>query len=185
MADFGYALDYALSNETIGWPVGKETLEDKLLKVKSGKLSFWYSDDKDDPGAETAWGITLVLAKSYGVDTVDKLKNMTPNDIRHIYKTEFWRFDRLKDDKVAAKFFDMRINFTGSSVACVQQELRIAEDNKYGPSTETAINKKDPEDMITLLVTASVAHYLDHLRKHPEEERFRKDWIKRAQKIPV
>jgi lysozyme family protein len=184
MANFEYALNYALSNETIGFP-DEGTIEEKMAKLKSGKLFTWFSNVKFDPGGSTAWGITLNLAKSYGVDTVDKLKNMTPNDVRHIYKTEFWRFDHINNDKVAAKLFDMRINFTGSAFACVQNALGINADNKYGPATETSINKVDPDEMLKLLVDASVAYYIEHLRNHPEEEKFRGGWTTRAQKVPV
>ena len=183
MANFEKALDYVLNNETIGWPTAG-TLDEKVAKMKAGKLSWWFSQTKGDKGGATAFGITLETAKGHGIDTVDKLKAILPNDVAYVYRNPFfWRFDGIKIDSVGAKLMDMRVNMPGEAYSLIQEAFGLPVDNHYGPHTEVAINAAGGKAM-ALLVQACATHYAKRLRTHPEEEQFRKGWMERAVKVP-
>ena len=188
MADFNKALDYILSNEVVGWDLITGTVQEKMDYVKTHPSNWWFRDVPSDPGGATAWGITLNTAKAYGINTVEELKEMDAEKVFEIYEKGFlYHFAGIKDNRVASKLADMAVNFTGSWCKATQEVIGFKGDDldgHYGPHTESEINNFPPLALLGLLVGASVNHYLERLRNHPEQEGERHGWITRAQKLP-
>ena len=152
-----------------------EKAVEKVLEHEGG-----YVDHKDDPGGATNYGISLRFVKqSTGIDLdvdgdgdidADDIKAMTPEQAKEIYKTEFWEkygYDKIEDENVATKVFDMCVNMgprqahklvqRASNAATNSKDL--VEDGILGNKSFEAVNE------IGLALTSSSASLLDPIRE--------------------
>ena len=167
MAEFTKALPYVLRHEG-GW-----------------------SDDPDDPGGATNFGITQRTARQHGITTKEALRAITPEQVAAIYRKDYWRFDGFDDQRVATKCLDMAANF--GLVGAVSKLQRIlvslgAEDDlvdgRCGHWTTMAVNAVDSDKLLTLLAEACAAHYQGRVKAEPSQAKFLKGWLARAAELP-
>ena len=142
-----------------------------------------YSNDVDDEGGETKFGISKRSYPDIDVDdlTIERAKN--------IYKRDFWDtqlYKDIKDINLATKVFDLAVNM-GSNWAhrLVQRALKstgqdITEDGVLGPITLTAINKADLTDLLAALKSEAAGYYRTLAATQPRKAKFLKGWLKRA-----
>jgi lysozyme family protein len=170
-----------------------------------------FSNDKADRGGETWYGIsrfardehrrTCVTHRAYTAERLlDELRGRGGRELAlHIYRHDFWRFDGVRDQRVATKLFDIVVNI-GAGVRVIQRAAGVAVDGRYGPQTEAALNAIEPDDLLERLSLALGDHYVRlavgeferELAKRgmSEEElaglqvRFLVGWIRRAIKHP-
>lgn len=134
------------------------TCFDRLIGHEGG-----YSNDPNDPGGETNWGISK---REY--PNLD-IKNLTREDARAIYLQDFW--NRINADKlpdgVAFQLFDFAVN-SGIEVAVryLQRALMIADDGHWGPVSQAAANNTSETDMIMLL-NAERLDFMTRLKNWP------------------
>jgi len=149
-----------------------------------------WSNDPDDPGGATNCGITLETAKKHGILTEAALKGITQAQITAIYKSDYWRFDGIQDQRVATKLFDMAVNMgRARAVRYLQSVLNEAGTNLridgiYGPLTEAATNALSPRYLLAELCRISEEHYLALIERRPSLSKFRKGWLARAKAVP-
>jgi len=157
-----------------------------------------YVNDKDDRGGPTNMGVTLKTAQRHGITTVEALKAITYQQVVAIYKTDYWRFDGINDQRVATKLFDMAINMgLAMAVKLAQRACNgirkilavpafktLSVDGRYGPLTESAINSVHPDVLLARLVAVSVARYKEIAENDPTQMKFLKGWTARARRIP-
>lgn len=109
-----------------------------------------YVFDRDDPGGETNWGITKVVAVSAGFNA--PMKSMTRDQAIEIYYEYYWKRVGLDAvsvvyPRVASEMYDTGVNM-GQAVAVrfLQRALNllnnrgidykdIVADGKFGPAT--------------------------------------------------
>src|SRR5271166_7021852 len=95
-----------------------------------------YSNDPDDPGGETNFGIS----KRYHPD-VD-IKNLTVEGAQQIYWTDYWlkaSCDKLPPD-VAFVLFDYAVlPGIGSASKALQNLVKVKADGEIGPATLAAV----------------------------------------------
>jgi lysozyme family protein len=142
-----------------------------------------YSNDIDDDGGETKYGISKRSYPHIDVDT------LTIDEAKGIYKRDFWEsqlYKDIKDVNLATKVFDLAVNM-GSSWAhrLIQRALKstgqnIAEDGVLGPITLTAINKADLTDLLAALKSEAAGYYRTLAATKPKRAKFLKGWLKRA-----
>ena len=142
-----------------------------------------YSDDADDDGGETKFGISK---RSYPEIDINAL---TVEQAKAIYKRDFWEpqlYKDIKDVNLATKVFDLAVNM-GSNWAhrLVQRALRatgqdILEDGILGPMTLAAINKADLSDLLAALKSEAAGYYRTLAATQPRRAKFLKEWLKRA-----
>lgn len=105
-----------------------------------------YTTGENDPGGETNWGISK---RSY--PHVD-IKNLTRDQAKEIYRTDFW--DVLGKAHPAIKFqvFDFAVN-SGISTALrkLQSAVGVADDGHWGPRSAEALAKMDLNDVLMRL----------------------------------
>jgi len=164
MADFLRALPYVLKNEG-GW-----------------------SDDPNDPGGATNYGITLAEAQKHGIADKEALKNISPEKVAEIYHTDYWQFDGVNDQRVATKVFDIHVNM-GDSIRVIQNALNrlgacLAIDGIYGKATESALNAFDPDHILDMLCRVAAEKYQSIVYHRPASSVFLKGWLIRAAKVP-
>lgn len=154
-------------NKTLGWEGG-------------------YSNDLDDPGGETNWGI----AKRYHPD-VD-IKNLTRDGAIALYWDEDWRpmrLDELRDPRIAGKILDTVVNqdrriapgALQGALILLGQNLTL--DYKIGPATIAAVNSyKYPEALLEVFTVLRGMAYLlgaEHIEEVIAMIRQRKDRLKK------
>ena len=127
MAEFGPAIEFILANEG-GW-----------------------TDDPNDSGGATNFGITIGVARRHGIETKEELKAMPIEKAKAIYMEDYWGkmpiLSGLKSQAVATKVFDLCVN-AGVFVAgrVLQKAINrcggsVQADGIAGPITLNAANQ--------------------------------------------
>ena len=119
-----------------------------LLKHEGG-----YVNHPDDPGGRTNHGITQrVYEKFLGRDvTEEEMKDMRPDKVFAIYKTQYWIRVRGDDLPTGVDLcvFDWAVN-AGTSRAgkALQQIIDVPADGIIGSQTVAATSKFDPAQVV-------------------------------------
>jgi len=109
-----------------------------------------YSNDPNDPGGETNWGITVVVARENGY--IGPMKDMDQSVAKAIYAKKYWlaAFDQLPYP-IAFQVFDAAVNSgVGQAVRWLQRSISVADDGKLGPITLQAIQTADTAKLVML-----------------------------------
>lgn len=88
-----------------------------------------YSDNKNDAGGQTNWGITIAVARANGFS--GDMKDLKQSDAQLIYKSQYW--DTIKLDNisifstnVASELFDIGVNMgVGTAGKFLQRSLNL------------------------------------------------------------
>ena len=127
-----------------------------------------YSDDPNDPGGATNYGITLATLRGYtGNDalTPDDIRTISMDTVRAIYQANYW--NRMRCDALPAgvdlMVFDSGVNTgTGRAVEMLQAAAGLtgtAIDGGVGPQTLAAVARVPPATLITTLAGRQRAYY--------------------------
>jgi lysozyme family protein len=111
---------------------------DRLISHEGG-----YSNDPDDPGKETKFGISK---RSY--PDVD-IANLTLEAAKVIYQRDFW--DPLGDVHPAVKFqvFDFAVNSgINTAIRKLQLTIGVADDGHWGPVSSVALQHMSLNDVL-------------------------------------
>lgn len=109
-----------------------------------------YSNNPNDLGGETNWGITVAVARENGY--VSSMKDMDQSVAKTIYAKKYWLpvFDDLPYE-VAFQVFDAAVNSgVGQAVRWLQRAVGVADDGKIGPVTMKAVLASDPVKLVVL-----------------------------------
>ncbi len=140
---------------------------DRTLKSEGG-----YSNDPQDPGGETKYGISK---RTY--PQVD-IKNLTYEQAKALYKRDFWDVlhgDSLYDG-VSYQLFDFAVNSgMGTAIRYYQRSLGVADDGHWGPVSQKAADTIDESDQIMCII-AERQDFQTRLEGWP---RFGKGWARR------
>lgn len=162
MATFESSLEWSLPNEG-GW-----------------------SNHPNDKGGATNYGLTLGLAKKYGIETEEELKEVSQEKVADIFKAEFWRFDNVKSQQVATLLFDIALNSGLSRAvkiaqgACNHLGFECIVDGKWGPKTLACVNKVPSSQMVPTIQELRKEFYDSIIERDPSQEVFRKGWMNRC-----
>ena len=149
-----------------------------------------YSNDPVDHGGETNYGITQITLNRYikshpGTKVPDRVKKLSVKDAEEIYRAEYWKFDKIIDQSIATKLFDMAVNMgVGTAVKMLQRILGVDVDGVFGQRTLDATNGDDHDILMLDLVNACIKRYEDIIKSDPTQERFRRGWMRRAKSMP-
>jgi lysozyme family protein len=115
-----------------------------------------YSNDPDDPGGETNWGISK---RSY--PSLD-IRNLTREDAIAIYKRDYWETVEGVPDSVKFQLFDFAINSgIGNTIRALQRACDVVPDGKWGIFSKAAAETISESDLLMLVL----AERLDFMRK--------------------
>tara|TARA_Y100001938_G_C8098446_1_gene439810 strand:+ start:1622 stop:2149 length:528 start_codon:yes stop_codon:yes gene_type:complete len=142
-----------------------------------------YVDHPKDPGGRTNMGITQKVYEKYlGRDvTEEEMKNMSINDVRVIYRENYW--DKVQGDSlpmgVDFSTFDWAVNSGVSrSSKAIQQIVKVTEDGVIGPVTIKKILEHDPNDIIMSFADIRADFY----KSLSTFDTFGKGWLNRNSK---
>lgn len=140
-------------------------------------------DNPADPGGLTKYGISKA---SY--PNVD-IANLTPEQAAEIYKQDWWNkysYDRIVDQGVANKTFDLAVNMGASQAhkilqqACGDAGNPTTVDGELGPNTLAAVNASDPTTLVDYMRMHARDFYLNLVKRRPSSAVFLNGWLARA-----
>lgn len=160
-------------------------MDDRFLRAVEVVLKHegGYVNDPRDPGGETHFGISK---RSYPQEDI---KNLTKERAMEIYYRDWWQrygYNRLQDDAVATKVFDMAVNMGPATAHRLLQEALVflgypvAVDGILGLQTITAANLADPNRLLRVLRWLAAYHYYRIADQRPQSRAFLMGWLTRA-----
>lgn len=177
----------------------------EIAEQITGKIEGTYSNDPDDPGGETACGISRVnhpQAKIWPILDRHQVKEQALLDadfvllVSDFYKENFWdcyRLDEVRSQRIANEIYDSGVNLGQVRVArWVQENLNvlnrwgkawpdIIEDGQMGPATVNVLNyavgKGEEEAIMKLLNADQCVYYKSRAQKNPIKEKFLHGWL--------
>lgn len=92
--------------------------------VKTLKHEGVYSDNSNDHGGKTKWGITEIVARNYGYE--GKMKNLPLSFANEVYRKDYWDINKLSkiaeySEDIAIKLFDIGVNLGTSRAGAFLQ----------------------------------------------------------------
>ena len=159
-----------------------ESAFERTLALEGG-----YSDDPNDPGGETRWGISK---RAYPGEDI---KRLTVEQAKAIYWRDYWNRLRCGDMRgdVAAELFDTAVNMGTGVAAFLAQEacnylgesLRV--DGTIGPVTIAALARQASPDLLKVLNGLQLCRYVALVTQNPSHQRYARGWLKRIQVVPI
>lgn len=139
-----------------------------------------FSDDPNDPGGRTNFGITQA---TYDPTRNRDVKNITMPEVNHIYEEEYWnassanRIDPISP-ALAAIHFDNAVNCgVTTAIMMLQGVLGVQKDGIVGPMTLSFVTNS-PSLQLKYLQARQDRY--DHLiARRPQFEEFKKSWYHR------
>ena len=135
-----------------------------------------YSNNPNDAGGETMWGVTVAVARECGYH--GNMNEMTVETAKEIYKARYWRdWMDCAPMPLAFELFDTAVN-SGPGVAArlLQRTLGVAEDGTVGPRTRAAATARSP----SALWVAFVGVRLEYLTRCKGWPHFSAGWTNRV-----
>lgn len=157
-----------------------------------------YSYETDDRGGRTKYGITEAVyldACRRGIInlTAPDIRDLTMEQAKAIYLTDYWnrlRLNEVKDAAIAAEIFDTAVNMgrTAATLIC-QRALNylgesLEEDGIMGRKTIEALNKwadKDSRALFVCLNGFQFMRYVAIVKENETQHKFARGWTKRVQ----
>lgn len=140
---------------------------DRLLGNEGG-----YSNDPNDPGGETNWGISKRAYPDVNI------RSLTRDGAKEIYFRDFWSKIDAGDlpDGVIFQLFDFAVNSgIETAIRYLQRALGVADDGHWGPISQRAASVASESDMIMRL-NAERLDFMTKLKNWPSAG---KGWARR------
>lgn len=168
---------------------------DLLLKHEGG-----YSNNPNDPGGPTKYGISLRFLRSQkvlpadfdddGDIDIEDIKDMTLEEASSIYKMEFWDklgISRILDQRIANMVFGIAVN-TGPnrSISILQKAIDaicagdVSVDGCIGDKTIKAVNSINSLKLLLSLKLKCASFYQSLVTANPKLRIFLKGWLNRV-----
>lgn len=159
----------------------------RILKNEGG-----YTNNPNDSGGETNWGITVAVARENGYK--GNMRTMTVEQAKAIYKKKYWdtlELDLIKQQIIADIIFDISVNAgQGRAAHFLQRTVNlmtkqnIVEDGDVGNTTITRANTltgQNIEKSVRIISALATSHYIDCCEKAEKNEDFILGWLRRGQ----
>ena len=136
-----------------------------------------YVNHPDDPGGETNWGVTKVVARQHGYEGL--MKDMPVGVAKAIYRKSYW--DAVRADElppvVRYAVFDAAVNSgVGTAVRWLQQAVGATPDGILGPKTLAALQEVNPDGLLRRML----AKRLTAMTSMSGWPSFSKGWARRV-----
>ena len=161
-----------------------ERIFDYLLKVEGG-----YSNDKNDKGGKTKYGITEEDARDFGYK--GDMQDLTEDFAKNIYLKKYYlgnMLDKVTNDKVALSICDWTVNSGKNGIKNAQIAINqltnanLDVDGIIGNKTLEALNAVDSEKFLEVYHSLQRIYYRAKVADDKTQERFLAGWLNRVQK---
>lgn len=167
---------------------------DYVLKVEGWGT---YTDNPEDSGGPTRWGITQAKAREHGYG--GDMQNFPEDQALQIYESDYWDVNKL--DAIAARYYPLAEAMFQAGVNCGVREtagwfqrvlnLMNRENTLYwdlkvdgiiGLVTLQSFDKLSADDQVTAYVSILLFQgkdYIEITEQKPKNEIFYRGWINR------
>ena len=161
-----------------------EKIFDYLIKVEGG-----YSNDKNDKGGKTKYGITEEEARKFGYK--GDMQDLTMDFAKNIYLKKYYlgnKLDKVANDKVALSICDWAVNSGKNGIKNAQiaiNQLTNANldiDGIIGNKTLEALSTVDPEKFLEVYHNLQRIYYRSKVADDKTQENFLAGWLNRVQR---
>lgn len=165
----------------------------QFMKKHEWNAHQTYTNDPDDPGGATNFGITQNTLSQYRFthpDFPDSVRDLTEDEAKRIYADVYWIWSGIEDDPLASKLFDMGVNMgLSKAVKGLQAVLSmlghiLVQDGRLGPVTLLQANSEHPSNVLSGLCGYQRRHYEAWIAHKPAREKYRDGLMTRANDIP-
>ena len=155
----------------------------------------YHSNDADDPGGETWYGLSKRFLNDHGIYK----DRWTKYEASCIYFSYFWlpcQCNLISDSNIAIKYFDMAVNMGAKTATILLQgainsllvQDKINVDGVIGPSTryarEEICSKDQCYQLLEMLCKECKEKYQNIAKLKPTMKKYLNGWINRANKKP-
>ena len=155
---------------------------DYIFEVEGG-----FTDDENDRGGKTTWGITEEEAREFGY--TGDMQNLTKDFAKNIYFKKYYlgnKLDKILNDKVALSIFDWTVNSGGKGIKKAQIVANkfganLIIDGIIGKKTLEAINSINPEAFLKEYHEMQRTFYKNLAARDDSQEGFLKGWLNRVE----
>ena len=161
-----------------------ERIFDYLLRVEGG-----YSDDKNDKGGKTKFGITEEEAREFGYK--GNMQDLTKDFAKNIYLKKYYlgnKLDKVVNDKVALSICDWAVNSgrngTKNAQIAINQltNANLDVDGIIGSKTLEALNSVDSDKFLEVYHNLQRIYYKGKVEADRTQEGFLTGWLNRVQR---
>lgn len=154
---------------------------DYIFEVEGG-----YTNDENDRGGKTTWGITEEEAREFGY--TGDMRNLTKDFAENIYLKKYYlgnKLDKIIDDRVALSIFDWAVNsgrrgIKKAQIVANKFGANLVIDGIVGNKTLEAINAIDPEAFLKEYHEMQRTFYKNLAARDNSQEGFLKGWLNRV-----
>ncbi len=170
-----------------------------IAYLPTQKIEGGYSNDKDDTGGQTVFGLTRRDWPNWGgwhvIDTLIHDNGLTKaipminanktlkDSVTALFKANYWQpllADQINDQQVANQAYDTAINMgVGIAAKFLQQVAGVTVDLHVGPKTIAAINAINGKDFFNKFIALRKARYDAIIAADPTQEKFKASWYSR------
>lgn len=154
----------------------------------------YLSDDPDDRGGITKYGISLRWLRSHpdgditgdGLVDADDIRALTPERAAQFYHSGFWLAANCHQlpPGLDLAVFDFAVNAGVSRAAMLlQQALRVRADGVIGPVTLAAAVRADIDDLVIDYLGRRALFYADLVRANSSQAKFLRGWLNRLFRV--
>ena len=175
----------------------KDPIFDQAFSIVLGHEGG-FSNDKNDAGGATAFGISLRFMKDDDIDIdgdgdidLSDVKALTKAESKEIYYHFFWiknNYQFIENSQVAVKLFDMAVNMGAyqANKICKRAINDILVDNMpvngiMNEETIATLNEIHPSAIIQQLRERQAEFYRSIVAKNPKLKKFENGWLARAE----
>lgn len=136
-----------------------------------------YTNNPDDPGGETMYGVTLRTARASGY--TGSMRALTREQAKAIYREAYWGRARADeyDPAIGFQLFDAAVNHgIGNAIRFLQRAAGVLDDGVVGPATVAAIRSMSVTDVLARFN----AERLDFYTRLSTWPSFGKGWARRV-----
>lgn len=167
---------------------------DKALDFLFKNESDQYVDDPRDSGGPTKFGVTIWSYSAFLGRSVmpEEIQELTIDRVKPFYWGRYWAplsCDRLLQEVVAICLFDSGVLYGVGTAGIIAQKALVrcgAElkfDGVIGDKSIAALNLVPPEDFLKSFRDLLLQRIDAVIRINPKNERFRKGWVNRANRL--
>jgi N-acetylmuramoyl-L-alanine amidase len=154
-----------------------------ILSVEGG-----YTNDKNDTGGETNWGITKERARECGY--TGNMRDLTQSKAKEIYLEKYYNKPKIcdiSDDRIKFSIFDWYVNSGYWAIIKAQQvlndlEFDIATDGKIGNETLKALATVNTDVFLKVYADKQRTFYKRIVEHRPSQKVFLQGWLNRVDK---
>ena len=177
------------------------TLFDKCFTYTMGmEGGEKFTNDQDDPGGATKYGISLRFLKGItegdidhdGDIDADDVKGLSWTSAKYLYEKHFWHpsFENLHP-QLASKLFDLRVNMGPVQATKILQEAlnrngeQLVVDGNLGPMTLDGVIRPLGGNAVVIYEIQSTAarFYFNLADKRPASQKYLLGWLRRTYSV--